>query len=203
MFAYCERWERDRHTIDFEIDGVVVKVDSIAQQEELGATSKAPRWAIAYKFPPEERTTILREIDVNTGRTGIVTPFAILEPVFIGGVTVTTATLHNEDEVRRKDVREGDTVVVRRAGDVIPEVVGPVLARAPRSARAVGVPEDLCLVRHAARAGRGRGVLAVPEQARVSRRSTSSGCSTSRHAGRWTSSTSATRPGSSCWTWAG
>jgi DNA ligase (NAD+) len=135
VFAYCERWQRDRHSIDYEIDGVVVKIDAIHQQEELGATSHAPRWAIAYKFPPEERTTLLREIDVHTGRTGIVTPFAVLEPVFVSGVTVGTATLHNEDEVRRKDVRPGDTVVVRRAGDVIPEVVGPVLEMRPPKTR--------------------------------------------------------------------
>jgi DNA ligase (NAD+) len=135
VFAYCERWERDRHTIDYEIDGVVVKVDSIDQQEELGATSHAPRWAIAYKFPPEERTTLLRKIDVHTGRTGMVTPFAFMEPVFVGGVTIGTATLHNEDEVKRKDVREGDTIVVRRAGDVIPEVLGPVLAKRPKNSR--------------------------------------------------------------------
>ncbi len=135
VFAYCEGWQRDRHTIDYEIDGVVVKVDSIHQQEELGATSHAPRWAIAYKFPPEERTTLLRAIDVHTGRTGIVTPFAVLEPVFVSGVTVGTATLHNQDEVARKDVRPGDTVIVRRAGDVIPEVVGPVLERRKRGAR--------------------------------------------------------------------
>ena len=129
VFDFCERWQRIRHSIDYEIDGVVVKVDQIALQEELGATSHAPRWAIAYKFPPEERTTLLEKVDVHTGRTGIVTPFARLHPVFISGVTVTTATLHNEDEVRRKDVREGDTVIVRRAGDVIPEVVGPVLSK--------------------------------------------------------------------------
>src|SRR5436309_1129010 len=120
---------------EYEIDGVVVKVDQIALQEELGATSHAPRWAIAYKFPPEERTTRLREIGVHTGRTGMVTPFAFLEPVFVGGVTVGTATLHNEDEVKRKDVREGDTVVVRRAGDVIPEVLGPVLAKRPKNSK--------------------------------------------------------------------
>src|SRR5207302_3302309 len=134
VFAYCERWQRNRHSIDYEIDGVVVKVDQIALQEELGSTSHAPRWAIAYKFPPEERTTLLREIAVNTGRTGIVTPFAILEPVYVGGVTVGRATLHNEDEVRRKDVREGDTVIIRRAGDVIPEVVGPVSSKRPKNA---------------------------------------------------------------------
>jgi DNA ligase (NAD+) len=141
VFDFCERWQRNRHSIDYEIDGVVVKVDQIALQEELGATSHAPRWAIAYKFPPEERTTLLKSIDVHTGRTGIVTPFAVLEPVYVGGVTVGTATLHNEDEVRRKDVRKGDTVIVRRAGDVIPEVVGPVLSKRSRGARRWRFPE--------------------------------------------------------------
>ncbi|HEX2267519.1 MAG TPA: NAD-dependent DNA ligase LigA [Actinomycetota bacterium] len=135
VFNFCERWQRDRHSIDYEIDGVVVKVDQISLQEELGATSHAPRVAIAYKFPPEERTTLLREIGVHTGRTGVVTPFAYLEPVYVSGVTVTTATLHNEDELRRKDVREGDTVIVRRAGDVIPEVVGPVVSKRPKNAK--------------------------------------------------------------------
>jgi DNA ligase (NAD+) len=132
---YLEHWEEHRHSVDWEIDGVVVKVDQVAFQQELGATSHAPRWAIAYKFPPEERTTVLREIGVHTGRTGIVTPFAFLEPVHVSGVTITTATLHNEDEVRRKDLREGDTVIVRRAGDVIPEVVGPVLSKRKKGAR--------------------------------------------------------------------
>jgi DNA ligase (NAD+) len=135
VLAYIERWQQQRHSVDWEIDGVVVKVDEIAFQDELGATSHAPRWAIAYKFPPEERTTLLRRIGVHTGRTGVVTPFAFLEPVRVGGVTVTTATLHNEDEVRRKDVREGDAVIVRRAGDVIPEVVGPVLSKRRKGAR--------------------------------------------------------------------
>lgn len=135
VFAYCERWQNHRHDVDYEIDGVVAKVDQIGLQEEMGATSKAPRWAIAYKFPPEERTTLLKEIAVHTGRTGRVTPFAVLEPVYVGGVTVTTATLHNEDEVRRKDAREGDTVIVRRAGDVIPEIVGPVPSKRPKGAR--------------------------------------------------------------------
>ncbi len=135
VFAFCERWQRNRHSIDYEIDGVVVKVDQVSLQEELGATSHAPRWAIAYKFPPEERTTKLERIAVNTGRTGIVTPFAILEPVYVGGVTVGRATLHNEDEVKRKDVREKDTVIIRRAGDVIPEVVGPVLSKRPKGSR--------------------------------------------------------------------
>jgi len=135
VIAYVHEWEEHRHSVDWEIDGVVVKVDQIHHQEELGATSHAPRWAVAYKFPPEERTTLLLEIAVNTGRTGIVTPFAILEPVSVGGVTISRATLHNEDEVRRKDVREKDTVIVRRAGDVIPEVVAPVLPKRPKSSR--------------------------------------------------------------------
>jgi DNA ligase (NAD+) len=135
VLRYLDHWEQHRHSVDWEIDGVVVKVDGTAQQDELGATSHAPRWAIAYKFPPEERTTLLRKIDVHTGRTGKVTPFAVLEPVFVGGVTVTYATLHNEDEVRRKDVREGDTVIVRRAGDVIPEIVGAVPSKRKRGAR--------------------------------------------------------------------
>jgi DNA ligase (NAD+) len=135
VFAFCEAWEKRRHSIDYEIDGVVVKVDQVPLQEELGATSHAPRWAIAYKFPPEERTTLLRSIAINTGRTGIVTPFAILEPVYVGGVTVGRATLHNEDEVKRKGVREGDTVIIRRAGDVIPEVVAPVLSKRPKGSR--------------------------------------------------------------------
>ena len=129
VYDFCTHWQEHRHDVDWEIDGVVVKIDPIAQQEELGYTSKAPRWAIAYKFPPEERTTLLENIFPSVGRTGVVTPFAKLETVFVGGVNITTATLHNEDEVARKDVRPGDTVVVRRAGDVIPEVVGPVLSK--------------------------------------------------------------------------
>ena len=135
VFEFCAHWQEHRHDVPYEIDGIVVKVDSIAQQEELGFTAKAPRWAIAYKFPPEERTTLLRDIRVHIGRTGAATPYAVLEPVFVGGVTVSTATLHNADEVARKDVRAGDTVVVRRAGDVIPEVVAPVLAKRPRTAK--------------------------------------------------------------------
>jgi len=137
---FLRHWHEHRHSVDWEIDGVVIKVDRIDQQIELGATSHAPRWAIAYKFPPEERTTLLRTIDVHTGRTGKVTPFAVLEPVLVGGVTVTYATLHNEDEVRRKDVRQGDTVIVRRAGDVIPEIVGPVPSKRKKGARRWKMP---------------------------------------------------------------
>ena len=120
----------------------MIKVDQTELQRELGATSHAPRWAIAFKFPPEERTALLKKIDVHTGRTGKVTPFAVLEPVAVGGVTITTATLHNEDEVRRKDVREKDTVIVRRAGDVIPEIVGPVLTKRPKNARKWKMPKN-------------------------------------------------------------
>ena len=126
VLAFCARWEEHRHDLDYEIDGVVVKVDDLALQRALGSTSRAPRWAIAYKFPPEERSTLLRDIRVSIGRTGKATPYAVLEPVFVGGSTVGLATLHNEDQVRLKDVRPGDTVVVRKAGDVIPEVVGPL-----------------------------------------------------------------------------
>jgi DNA ligase (NAD+) len=124
---YVAHWGEQRHDIEHDIDGIVIKVDSFALQGRLGATSKAPRWAVAWKYPPEEATTKLNGIFVNVGRTGRVTPFAALEPVHVGGVTVSTATLHNEDEVKRKGVLVGDTVVVRRAGDVIPEVVGPVV----------------------------------------------------------------------------
>ena len=129
VLAYCLRWQDDRGRLDYDIDGAVVKVDDLAAREALGTTSRAPRWAIAYKFPPEERTTRLRSIMVSVGRTGRTTPFAQLDPVFVGGANVSQATLHNQDQVGVKDVRPGDVVVVRRAGDVIPEVVGPVLPR--------------------------------------------------------------------------
>ncbi len=132
---HCAYWQDHRHDLDYEIDGVVVKVDDAGQRALLGFTSRAPRWAIAYKFPPEERSTTLLDIQVSVGRTGRATPFAVLEPVFVGGSTVGMATLHNEDQVAVKDVRPGDTVIVRKAGDVIPEVVGPVLSARPKGAR--------------------------------------------------------------------
>lgn len=141
VYELCEHWAAHRHDVPYEIDGVVVKVDAIGQQDELGFTSKAPRWAMAYKFPPEERTTVLRDIRVHIGRTGAATPYAMLEPVFVGGVTVSTATLHNEDEVARKDVRIGDTVIVRRAGDVIPEVVSPVETKRSGSEKRFKMPK--------------------------------------------------------------
>jgi DNA ligase (NAD+) len=129
--AFCFGWRDHRHDLAYDIDGCVVKVDDLAQRDKLGFTSRAPRWAIAFKFPPEERTTIMKRIDVSIGRTGRATPFAVLEPVFVGGSTVGVSTLHNQDQVALKDVRPGDTVIVRKAGDVIPEVVGPVLSLRP------------------------------------------------------------------------
>jgi DNA ligase (NAD+) len=132
VLGYVNHWGEHRHDVEHDIDGVVIKIDQVALQRRLGSTSKAPRWAIAYKYPPEEVNTRLLDIEVNTGRTGRVTPFAVLEPVHVGGVMVGMATLHNASEVARKDVRVGDTVVVRRAGDVIPEVLGPVLALRPK-----------------------------------------------------------------------
>jgi DNA ligase (NAD+) len=134
VIEYCERMRDQRHGLGYEIDGAVVKVDSLPLRQVLGNTSKAPRWAMAFKFPPEERTTLLKGILVSIGRTGRATPFADLDPVFVGGSTVGRATLHNQDEVARKDVRPGDTVLVRKAGDVIPEVLGPVLALRPPDA---------------------------------------------------------------------
>ena len=126
VVARCHELAELRHELAYEIDGVVTKVDELALHDVFGATSRAPRWAIAFKFPPEERTTRLLDIMVSIGRTGRATPFARLEPVFVGGSTVGVATLHNEDQVAAKDVRPGDLVIVRKAGDVIPEVVGPV-----------------------------------------------------------------------------
>ncbi len=134
VHAFCEASLKKRTTLPYEIDGVVVKVDSFAQQAELGYTSRAPKWAIAFKFPPEEKTTLLKDITVQVGRTGVLTPVAELEPVVVAGSTVARATLHNADEVHRKDVRIGDTVIVRKAGDVIPEVLGPVLSLRPDDA---------------------------------------------------------------------
>ncbi|GAC1542001.1 MAG: NAD-dependent DNA ligase LigA [Candidatus Velthaea sp.] len=127
VLHFVERWERERDELDYEIDGIVIKVDDLALQERLGSVGKDPRWAIAYKFAAREARTRLIDIGVNVGRTGTLNPYAILEPVPIGGVTVKLATLHNEDDIRRKDIRIGDVVLVRRAGDVIPEVVGPIL----------------------------------------------------------------------------
>lgn len=141
VHAFCEQALKQRESLPYEIDGVVVKVNSFLQQEAMGYTARAPRWAIAFKFPPEEKTTLLRDITVQVGRTGALTPVAELDPVVVAGSTVSRATLHNEDEVQRKDVRVGDTVIVRKAGDVIPEVLGPVLALRPEGAAVWHMPE--------------------------------------------------------------
>ncbi|GAA3175304.1 NAD-dependent DNA ligase LigA [Blastococcus jejuensis] len=140
VWAYIERYREQRHSVEHEIDGVVVKVDQIALQRRLGSTSRAPRWAIAFKYPPEEATTTLLDIRVNVGRTGRVTPFAFMEPVKVAGSTVQLATLHNASEVKRKGVLIGDTVVIRKAGDVIPEVLGPIVADRDGSEREFVMP---------------------------------------------------------------
>lgn len=141
VHAFCQQCLSRREELAYDIDGVVVKVNSFTEQASLGFTSRAPRWAIAYKFPPEEKTTLLRDITVQVGRTGKLTPVAELTPVVVAGSTVSRATLHNEDEVHRKDVRIGDTVIVRKAGDVIPEVLGPVLSLRPEGAQPWNMPQ--------------------------------------------------------------
>ena len=141
VLAACARWEARRESLPYDIDGVVVKIDDLDVQAELGAVGREPRWAIAYKFAPTQATTRLLRIDVNVGRTGSINPFAVLEPVQIGGVTVKLASLHNEEDIHRKDLRVGDTVVVQRAGEVIPQVIGPVLSKRPPDAQPNRMPE--------------------------------------------------------------
>lgn len=142
VHEFCRKSLERRDALPYDIDGVVVKVNSFAQQEAMGYTARAPRWAIAFKFPPEEKTTLLRDITVQVGRTGKLTPVAEMDPVLVAGSTVARATLHNEDEVLRKDVRVGDTVIVRKAGDVIPEVLGPVLSLRPDDAQPWSMPKE-------------------------------------------------------------
>jgi DNA ligase (NAD+) len=141
VWARCEWWQTERDTLPFEIDGVVIKVNDLRQQEELGFVSREPRWATAYKFPAIQQTSRINDIVVNVGRTGVLTPLALLEPVNIGGVVVSRATLHNEDEIRRKDIRVGDTIVVQRAGDVIPQVVQVITERRTGDEREFVMPE--------------------------------------------------------------
>jgi len=140
VLDYIENYNAHRHDVEHEIDGVVIKVDAIAEQKKLGFTSRAPKWAIAYKYPPEEVTTKLLDIKVSVGRTGRITPFAFMEPVKVAGSTVTNATLHNQEEIERKGVLIGDTVIIRKAGDVIPEVLGPVLDKRTGKEKAFVMP---------------------------------------------------------------
>jgi DNA ligase (NAD+) len=140
VLAFIENYNLHRHDVEHEIDGVVIKVDSLAEQEKLGFTSRAPKWAIAYKYPPEEVTTKLLDIRVSVGRTGRVTPFAFMEPVKVAGSTVTNATLHNQEEIERKGVLIGDVVIIRKAGDVIPEVLGPVRDKRTGAEKAFVMP---------------------------------------------------------------
>jgi DNA ligase (NAD+) len=140
VIAYCEEWEERRDSLDYEIDGVVVKIDDLATQRHLGSVGRNPRWAIAFKFKPREARTKLREIAINVGRTGSLNPYAILEPVQIGGVTVKNATLHNADYIANNDIRAGDTVLVTRAGDVIPRVIGPIVEERTGKERVFKMP---------------------------------------------------------------
>jgi DNA ligase (NAD+) len=127
VIDYCRAWGDKRRALAFDTDGVVIKLDDLSLRQQAGNTAKFPRWAVAFKFPAEQATTRLIRIDVNVGRTGAVTPFAVLEPVLLSGTTVQKATLHNEQEVERRDIREGDRVLIEKGGDIIPKVVRPVL----------------------------------------------------------------------------
>ncbi|GAB0170920.1 NAD-dependent DNA ligase LigA [Lysinibacillus sp. CTST325] len=142
VLAFIEKWTENRPNLAYEIDGIVIKVDRYAQQDELGYTAKSPRWAIAYKFPAEEVVTTLLDIDLTVGRTGVVTPTAILTPVQVAGTTVQRASLHNEDLIREKDIRLGDTVIIRKAGDIIPQVVGVILEQRPEDSVPYVMPEN-------------------------------------------------------------
>lgn len=149
LLGFCHEWQDQRRTLEFDTDGVVIKVDDLALRERLGSTSKFPRWALAFKFPAEREETTLLAIKVNIGRTGAATPYAELAPVKLGGSTISLATLHNEQEIARRDLREGDTVIVEKGGDVIPKVVEPVLARRPADSRPWVMPTE-CPFCHAA-----------------------------------------------------
>ncbi len=135
LVTFCSDWADQRQSLEFDTDGVVIKVDDLALRERLGTTAKFPRWATAFKFPAQQAHTRLREIAVNVGRTGAVTPYAVLDPVFVAGSTISMATLHNAEDIARKDIRPGDTVVIEKAGDVIPKVVAPILSLRPADAQ--------------------------------------------------------------------
>ena len=165
----CRWWEERRDELDYEIDGVVVKVDERALWRELGVVGREPRWAIAWKFAPTTATTKLLDVVWNVGRTGHLVPFAMLEPVHVGGVTVSTATLHNEEDLARKDVRVGDEVVVMRAGDVIPQVVAPLVQRRPKGTRRAEAAEEVPGLRDADGQARGRRLHDLPQPRRLPR----------------------------------
>jgi len=141
VIEFCRKWEGERHSLPYDVDGMVIKLDRYADREELGTTEKSPRWAVAFKYPPEEKETRVKRIFVNVGRLGTVTPVAELEPVFLSGTTVTHATLHNMDEVERLDVREGDTVVVHKAGEIIPQILRVVKEKRPAGTKKFRMPE--------------------------------------------------------------
>jgi DNA ligase (NAD+) len=166
VLEYIESWESKRDGIEYEIDGIVVKVNSLAQQSKLGYTAKEPRWAIAYKYPAKQMTTRLLDIQVQVGRTGTLTPVAVMEPVQVGGVTVTHATLHNEDEVKRKDLRIGDFVLVERAGEVIPQVVKPMIDRRTGKEKEFKMPQTCPVC----------GSKAVRDEGEVARRCVNASC---------------------------
>ena len=199
VVAECAAWAERRAEVDYDIDGVVVKVDEFALQRDLGEVAHDPRWAIAFKFAPTTAVTRLHSIEVNVGRTGVLTPFAVLEPVQVGGVTVGRATLHNEDDIRRKDMRPGDDVIVQRAGDVIPQVVGPATSERGRAERGRprGASRTGACPSAARRAARGScakrarwrcAAPTAPAPRRSSRRQT-----LREDAARWTSTASAKR----------
>ena len=181
--AFCQEWADRRQTLDFDTDGVVVKVDDLALRERLGTTAKFPRWATAFKFPAQQAHTKIRHIQVNVGRTGAVTPYAVLEPVLLAGSTISMATLHNAEDVARKDVREGDTVVLEKGGDVIPKVVAPILTLRPGDAEPWVMPDDLSGVRQRA-APRRRRKSSGAARTRRARRGCGAASSTSRRARR-------------------
>ena len=198
MWSYITHFGEHRHAVEHEIDGVVVKLDERAVQDQLGSTSRAPRWAIAYKYPPEEVTTKLLDISVNVGRTGRVTPFGVMEPVQVSGSTVGMATLHNASEVVRKGVLIGDTVVLRKAGDVIPEIVGPVVDLRDGSEREFVMPTHCPACGTALRTRRRATPTCAARTPGPARPSCGSGCSTWPAGRRWTSRCSATSPARPC-----
>ncbi len=162
--AFCESWVEKRDSLDYEIDGIVIKVDELAVQRQMGAVGREPRWAIAYKFPPTQATTTLLQIQVNVGRTGTLNPFAVLDPVRIGGVTIKLATLHNEAVIHLKDVRVGDTVIVQRAGDVIPQVVGPVMSKRTGKEKRFHMPKKCPVCRTPVVRGEGEVAVRCPNR---------------------------------------